>query len=253
MLAFSREAEVVVLEPPTDSLSAWYRADDLALANGASVSLWPDLSGNLNDLSTVSGVANPVMNTGDSEFNGHKTVDFAGSNALFKAYPAAFPSGNDAISLYIVNKPSLTGFAVQSPVSWGQDGITGARICWLFIESAPSTWIAACDSFSSGTDAYAATAAPQIDSLVMATGETIATADPKIDGVKPAVVSAGSGGALNIYANPEIRVGGFAQTSFNTYVGRIAEILVYDKEHSAAETLQTLQYLSARYGITLLV
>ena len=65
----------------TSALELWLQADDLALADGASVAEWPDASGNGNG-ATASGSRQPTFATslGPSEANGRPLVRFDGSD-----------------------------------------------------------------------------------------------------------------------------------------------------------------------------
>ncbi len=240
----------VPTQPPLGSLSAWYRADDIGVSNGSNVSSWVDLSGNGSDLGPVPAVSQPTYSTNVAAFNGHAAVSFSGTQLLYRTSPN-FAAGDAAISCYIVCDPTFAGGGGTTlPMfSWGQDGGAQYRPTVLFYNTDPQ-WIVAVDSFANNSPSYNATSSAQIVSFFNAQSNPISTSTILVDGAVPTQYNVGLGGAIAIPSPvAEVRMGGFVQNNSPCFVGQIAEVLLYNKNHDAGERAQTLGYLSNRYGI----
>ena len=237
-------------QPPLGSMSAWYRADDIGISNGSSVSSWVDLSGNGADLGPVAGVSQPTYSTNVAALNGRSAVSFSGSQLLYRTSPN-FAAGDAAISCYVVCDPTFSGGGGTTlPLfSWGQDGTALYRPTVLFYNTDPQ-WIVAVDAFANNSPSYNATSSAQIISFFNNQSNPISTSTILVDGSVPTQFNTGVGGALAIPSPvAEVRMGGFVQNNTPCFVGQIAEVLLYYKNHDAGERAQTLAYLSSRYGI----
>lgn len=95
---------------PTDSsVVAWWHADDLALADGTSVTTWTDKSSNA--LPATGSTAKPIYKT--AQANGKGTVRFNGASTfLTVGTPSALvtPIDTGTYSLLLVHKPNSAGF-----------------------------------------------------------------------------------------------------------------------------------------------
>lgn len=116
--------------PSLVGLQAWWRADDIALANGAPVVTWIDRTANGNDLTVPAGGVSPTYITSDPLFNGQAAVNFTILSGFRKALPVGFGSGSAALAAYMVLKfdpdPSL-GFNTIIIMGWG---IRPSRKAW---------------------------------------------------------------------------------------------------------------------------
>jgi hypothetical protein len=91
-LAQSAYSYVVSATPSaTTAMVAWFRADALGLGNGASVALWPDLSGNGNNAAQTNSGSQPTYVT--SAMNGLPVVRFTSSRSTSLSLPR--PVQND--------------------------------------------------------------------------------------------------------------------------------------------------------------
>jgi hypothetical protein len=107
-------------------LGLWLDASQLALANGATVSPWPDLSGAGRNAAVVDTA--PVYRA--TAFNGHPTVEFVGGTGLVQRLQVAglgtALSGKTQYTMFLVlNAHTLS----QSPAIG--DAPTGAAYEWL--------------------------------------------------------------------------------------------------------------------------
>lgn len=241
---------VAVNSPPLGSMSAWYRADDIGLSNGSSVSSWVDLSGNGADLGPVPGVSQPTYSTNVLALNGRAAVSFSGTEQLRRTSPN-FAAGDAAISCYIVCDPTFVGGGGTTlPIfSWGQDFGNLYRPTVLFYNTNPQ-WIVAVDAYATNSPSYNATSSAQIISFFNGQSNPISTSTILVNGSVPTQFGTGVGGALAIPSPvAEVRMGGFVQNNTPRFIGDIAEVLLYYKNHDAGERAQTLAYLSNRYGI----
>jgi hypothetical protein len=77
--AFFIPETVFAASPPTANLKIWLEANSLNLTNGASVSAWPDQSGNGYN-ATSTGSAEPTYET--NQINGLPALNFSGNQSL---------------------------------------------------------------------------------------------------------------------------------------------------------------------------
>lgn len=235
--------------PPTTDLISWWRADDLALPNGADVFSWTDRSGAGIVLLPLS-VDRPSYNDSTVGLNGQPSVYFENRNEALRALnPPNYPVGSGAFTVYAVHIPILASTSpVMTMIGWGRTFISGKSMSFSMFPGAP--WSLAADAFAAGTPSYTANGNPQIASISSASGQNMADATILVDGTVPALIGGGSAIPWDIN-NPceEVRMGGLVQNNGGWYNGNIAEVLIYRKAHSLAERAQTLAYLSTRYGI----
>jgi hypothetical protein len=82
---------------PTDlsGLIGWFKADSLALSNGAAVATWTDLAPAPHDLSQATGANQPTYNT--NQINGLPAVTFDGTNDSLASAAWASPTAGGTI------------------------------------------------------------------------------------------------------------------------------------------------------------
>lgn len=234
--------------PPTASLAAWYRGDDAGTVNGASVPIWVDRSGNGDDLGPVGGISQPTVLTNQIDFNSQTVVSLDGTQQLYKTLPSGIQGSNSAFSLYIVAKP--TAGSTRIAFAWGQP-FPGDAVNANFTINGAQAVVELTEGATMGSAQFVTTNDAQIFSACLGQGEDILTqSEIRIDGAIPANLGGGASGTLSIPVPvPEVRLGSYFGTPATSYVGLIAEILLYNKKHDATERAQTLAYLSDRYGI----
>jgi hypothetical protein len=238
------------LLPPTAQLSAWYRASDVNQANGTPVYTWTDRSGNGADLGPTfgGGLTPPTLVTGSVDFNGLNVLSLDGTQGLYRPLPPGYQGADSAFSLYIVCKPTVGMTRVA--FGWGQP-FPGDAVIANWTLNGAQTVVEQGDGASMGSPQFVTNNNAQIFAGYLGHAQDIQTqSEVTIDGAVPANLGGGAPGVLSIPVPvPEARLGSYFGTPATNFVGLIAEILVYHKEHNASERAQTLAYLSARYAI----
>jgi hypothetical protein len=123
-------------------------------------------------------------------------------------------------------------------------------VCFCYYGPAPH--VIGVDGYGNASKKYVANSNAQISAAFSASGANMSSAEILINGSTGTLASSGDAVPWNIpNPCPELRIGGFAQASYGPFVGKIAEILIYHKQHASTERTDTLNYLSNRYGISL--
>jgi len=246
MLSFAGSVESV--GPPSAQMSAWYRAGDIDQADGSSVSTWVDRSGNGADLVAIFGISQPTLIASSPAFNGQKAIELSGSQQLQRLLPPGYQGNDSAFSLYIVAQPANTGSLYA--FCWGQPFGTGDNVAFAWFTYSGNRAFTTTDSAAMGSPIFAATSNPQIVSVFNGQAQDIATSETLIDGAIPATLGPAGTGVLSIPSPvAEVRLGSHFGNVSTVFAGKIAEIIVYHTNHSAAERAQALAYLSSRYSI----
>lgn len=116
------------LQKTTHSIAAlpspigWWKAADLALADGTAVSSWTDASGNSRTLTQATGANQPVLKTAITPAGG-KVVRFDGANDVLKT--AAFANPTTGTCAVVVYRFSAVASAFQE----------------VFTHAAQATWV----------------------------------------------------------------------------------------------------------------
>lgn len=249
MVSFAGEDDE--LSPPTDSMGAWYRADDILLADQSTVTEWVDRSGNGANLIQTPG-ASPTLATNVASIGNRQAVQMTGTQQLFRTNPPGYAGGNSGYSLYLVHDPTLDNTTTIPSVAfgWGGPGVGNDRAT-VFIYKYNNQWVCGIESYNAGSGGRLIPFGGQIFSASLAQNATCSQTQITVNGQLLPDVDGSGGGPLAIPSPvPTVTLGHFPASygSFG-YKGKIAEILYYSKEHSASERAQTLAYLSSRYGI----
>jgi hypothetical protein len=213
-------------------LQAWWKADALALADGASVSTWPDSSGNGHN-ATQTGTARPTFRV--SGLNGRPAVRFAVISTQFLNVAPPL-----VVTPMAVPPVPWTSFAVMQAIT----GVNGFALCssvgyGLFTPLiAGDGKLKMCDGSGNYTDA---------GGPVIGAGAHVFSGHPDpgravfLDGVSQTMgpfIGPAPGGdfdRIGIYS------GGPADAN-------IAEILFYDSILSTSDRQAVEQYLKTKYG-----
>lgn len=102
-------------------LEAWWKADALGLADGASVTSWADSSGGGHTLTPWS-TNSPVNRTSIAGFNGEPCVEFAVGNAncgMSTPYAAALNPANMTVAFIFQLKDELNSWAMLQSIDSG--------------------------------------------------------------------------------------------------------------------------------------
>ena len=246
-------------DPSLTNLTGWYRADDIGLSNGASVTGWDDRQGT-SDLTRVA--YGPVYyNSSNSEFNNQPTVDFGGaiidnwSTPSFDLGPRL--AGNTII---MVVKPSYTGGNNQ--LLWASGGYPydgqGYNIFSDDMGGALGSVIKMSGYNGSGT--ILKTVEPNKPLIIYVSyeyGTTTTSNTLQIFGASSTFVPEWSWGGASLMSgggntgDGEMPIYG---TPWKFWLGynsgtSTAEVLYYNAVQSAQEKTDTIAYLASRYGI----
>lgn len=213
----------MVADPASISglINRW-RADSIALAQGAAVSSWPALTGSAV-LTQSTGAAQPSYQT--AGMNSQPTVRFDGSSDYMTA---ATTSTAQPVTVVMVLKLSVS--AQQQLVQAGSLQLFSNGSVWAV--NTGST------SLTGGTPGTSPTVV-----TMTATGGTATVYD------KGTQVISGSSGTTDL--GTPLQIAAFGTSTRSRFLnGDIAEVLVYNKVLSAAERSTVHSYVQDRYAIT---
>jgi hypothetical protein len=214
-IASHRTAPAPTGPPVTTGMVGWWDASTLALADGATVTSWPDNSGAGRHMTPVA--AGPILKTAVQ--NGKSVVRFDGTDRILQAAGSiVVPQHVFAVAKYAAaTMPSYNGLFTGSGAS-DQD--------ILFIGSGGTKWYAA-----GGTYTY------------------------HKDGVLDATLTAPMNAfAVMSMSNPtlwygylQFQIGNDRGNAGRYWNGDVAELIVYDRVLSTVERQQVEAYLTAKW------
>lgn len=220
---FSSNTVAAPLTPPTTGLLARYRADSVAGGDGATVTTWPDTSGNGYD---ATGTGSPVLKL--NIINGQPIVRFAGSQYVTSTVASTNANNSGVYLLSKSSSPSsfqtLAMFGTSNDAFYNQSS-SAYRINAAVGGSVPSTFLL--NGYSSGRDVNA--------SITFFRGQQ--QAEGKAQGV-------------TTNTQTSFRLAGYTSGGF-TWAGDIAEAFVYSPPLSVKDYNQLASYASQRYGLSL--
>jgi hypothetical protein len=197
-------------------LIGWYKADALALADGAAVATWTDSSTSANHATQATGANQPIFKAG--LLNGKPVIRFDGVND-FMTFTSRYSTIQTAF------------FVVKTTTPTTQQILLGDSTTFDWFADASSRFFG---SFASAT-------------ITGGAGYDNGTPDSPISLIKPSSyrIIAVAGTAANLHAEriTNDRTFGFY------WNGDFAEILLYNAALSAGDLQTVLDYLSAKYAI----
>lgn len=223
-------------------LVAWYKADSLALSNGATVTNWPDDSPNNNDLDTYESA--PIYNSSDALLNGMPSVTYDGNDSNYKSNPTGLPVGSSACTTYVVGYWDGTSGG-HDMFTWGSNAYNGARMGAGYYGGMIF------ENGGIGTLQRSVSAnSPFIFSYPYVAGANTTEAVTYLNGVSGTGEYPGAPGVANI-SNPvaEIVIGRPATAPAERWTGAVAEVLVFNTTHDSDTRRSVEAYLSSKYGI----
>lgn len=223
----------------------WFKAGDLALADGAAVTSWADAAGGVALAQTLA-ARQPVYKV--NIVNGHPVVRFDGGDCLFRSGSPL--NGDTGGAIFVVFRtttvPGSVKYLVSSPRDTSNVGFS------LQVDAGP-----ALASYSTtGSSPVLATGAVAYEDGAPHLAR--ATFDASLGSNEHALYHNGAlvdqqtnAAATLVLTQDEVNVGNFRDGAGGAYTGDIAEILAYDVALSGAQILQVETYLADKYGITL--
>jgi hypothetical protein len=246
--------DVAATDPATLSPALWFKADALALSDGAAVSSWTDSSGNGRHATQATAGKQPTYKT--NIWNGKPVVRFDGGDGLGTA--AADLSAQQVMTWYIV--ASATDQTTQIFCEFTDNASTNTGAAYMLVDTGSrlevttkgnvgfDAWTSL-NTFEDGTG----TARVMHGVFDMRTGtrhETQGGVDGDTTGRRGAAVN-----NTGFFANAPFNIGcrdadASAAASSVFLTGDIAEIIVYTGRHTAAQRWGIERYLAEKYAIT---
>ena len=245
---------------PAPGMSVWTRADKLVTFDGSGkVNTWGDLSGNGNNwIPTSNGSKGPPdFDASNSFVNNLPTIDFASNECMDMNYSLSLGVENTGFTLYMVSKknsyPNTWNMLICHTDSgawddgWGilqyTSGTTGKLQFWIrdWIDSNDGEQTSVLSAGIASGNAniykmvfdnnriYANIIGPDADSSI----SDITSFKANVPTDKGLQLNGGQGGSSNYTSNQDV-----------------AEVIYYKGTLTAAEILQTENYLKDRYGFT---
>jgi len=248
-------------DPSLTNLRGWYRADDIGLSNGASVTGWEDRQGT-SDLSRV--YNGPIYyNSSNSEFNNQPTLNFGSGGLIDSWNTPSFDLGPRLAgnTIIMVVKPTYDGgnnHLLSLPGGYPYDG-QGYNIYANDMGGALGSAIKVVGYNGSGTITKTVEPNKPLIIYVSYEYETNTSANtlqifgasstfvPEWSWGGASLMSGGGNtgdGAMPIYGTP-----GKFQLGYSLGTNT-AEVLYYNAVQGAQEKTDTIAYLSSRYGIS---
>lgn len=217
------------------NLSAWWKADSLALAAGAAVSSWADSGPGGFTATQATAAARPTFQTG--QINGKPVVRFDGvddglvsgassSHPETTIFAVVRPSTVTATGIYSVRAGSGSGALIfrirDTKINFGYQAVTQAAFGTTSLAANASRVITGSYSDSANTTAY--------------------YLDGSADGGSTAETTSLTAGLTSA-------IGMEPGQSARYFVGDIAEIIIYSRVLTASERAEVHSYLQDRYAI----
>jgi hypothetical protein len=248
---------------PQSGLALWLRADSITVDNGDTISEWKDRSGNGRDFSQSVANDKPTFVASDSTFNNKPCVQFSSNDALLRAFDAGLNTNEFTTILvmstnndnnnyqlgyesrsYLTSPTRLRGYNVYANMS-------GSNNRWEYWTGrSASSW---------NTELTAATGSAVVDTPNIVNlsieggngvGGVVTAKKLRIDGVDVA------SSTPNYHKNQSepTQLGRLNDgPSPNTFplLGKIAEVIHYNRKLTEAEMNLVEGYLSIRYNISI--
>lgn len=236
------------LPPVTSGLVKHVDANSIAgLSDGDPVNVWKDLAG-YDDL--VAYKNRPTYKTGI--INGLPVVWFGGSGAedgLEAKTETTHFSGNNAHTVFAVGR--ARGFGQASMWEFGENGSTGTYSAFNF-EGASSIGCRMGNGYNKFTPVTPYVNGTPGIFVISYAGGTATYSDYKldIDGIAAANAANNPDNQLNL-ASSTIRVGTrFGPDTANSFIGDIAEIMMFNRSLNKYEMADVGSYLADKYGLS---
>lgn len=208
--------------PLLTNLQAWFKADDLNLADGAEIASWPDASGNGRTATQATAAARPLMAL--NAINGRPATRWDGTakNLKTPAYTQAQPD-----TFFVVGKSIILsgGFTFC-------DALTNLAHCFFRLNTV----------FSVTAGTTVPTMALDVNYHILAAQFNGVSSYVRKDGVSGSVATCGNG-TINGLTIGSRGGGAFPMN------GDIAEIMHYSGVLTADQLNQVGAYLSAKYNL----
>ena len=250
---------------PQSGLSLWLRADSISVDDGATVSEWKDQSGNGRDFTQSTANDKPTFVTSDATFNNKPCVQFSSDDLLIKSFDTGLNTNEFTTFTVMCTNNDNNNYQVgyesrgfPSSIRMGYNiyaNMSGSFNRWEFWAGQSSSW-----SAINSPNGTAVVNQPNILTVSIeggnGAGGTVTAQGLRVDGTLATGLALSSSTLTPNYyknTNEASQVGKVTDTgSTGTFplIGKIAEVIHYDRKLTAAEINLVEGYLSSRYNIT---
>lgn len=227
--------------PISNDLQLWLDASDLSTitSSGGAVSAWADKSGNGNNATQPVGANQPA--TGATTRNGRNVIDFGGSPEELRLPSALFTISQGANTLFIVSKRNTETGSEERILAMGQNGV---GIKYGLRYSATSGSILFLNNNAAG-NVLTSTGHTNTDFQIIKGRRSGTTQAISVNGATEDTNTNGD----DTTGVDLARIGSLFGASY--LIGSVAEVLIYNRSLSDAESDVIERYLSAKWGVTL--
>jgi len=233
--------------PSNDAL--WLAANYSAVTTGSNVTAWDDLSGLSNNASTVNGTSPTLVN---NSINSYPVVNFAGSGGLQGAFGTAVTS--TAVSAFVVTQVSTTSGSASGifsiVASGGTDSSTANTNSAVLFERGNGEIFTERNKNIQGNYTNAnAIGQYHLETSIFANSGVVDNYFYSEGTAANSVAYAATAFNDGVYTIGSRYIGGVGTKNYLT--GQIAEVILYNKQLTAAQKNQVESYLALKYGFTL--
>jgi hypothetical protein len=236
--------------PSLVNLQSWWRADDISVADGAPISVWPEHQGNGNDLSvlTYEGGPSHTFVASAPSLNGQPAVNMASGSGLRKALPTGMGTGSAPFTLYLVMKVNdIPGN--YFPATLGDPSV--CQEAQMRLNNYGSSKYLEIALSCGSSFLQRETTIPGNSSIVAMRNSSAIGGNNSLE---VNGTSIGSNGGVPNVSDPmtQFAIGGYGSAAANYAMsGLISEVLYYTSAQTAEEITATYNYLSTKYGIAI--
>lgn len=224
---------------PPSGVQVWYSVDSfVALSDGASLTNWPDISGNGNHLLRT--IGNAVYST--TAMNGRPSVTFGGD--VYQSTSAIDLSGTDDVTFLVVVKSVAT--STQIILEFGPNWFGGTGGIFMSVDTASSTvgyghrWGGVASSTATASGITSGGVVIGTSDGALTTGET----EIELNGI---VATSGAGNTTGNFNSQNLNVGARSGGVANLS-GSISEIILWNRKLNSSELSAARNYFMAKYG-----
>jgi hypothetical protein len=243
---------------PTNGLVLWLDAESLQLNNGDNVAEWKDQSGNNRHVTQSVTADQPTYVASDAAFNGKSVVNFATDDVLTTPFDAELNT-NEFTTFVVMctnndNSNYQAGFESRTFSGGSRRGyniyanMTGSNNRWEF-------WVGQDGSWNNINSANGSAVVNQPNILTMfieggnGAGASVTAQTLRVDGTQVATATP------NYYKNATEptqvgRVNDIGSGSTFSLIGKVAEVIKYNRHLTDAEMGTVEGYLSLKYNIS---
>lgn len=226
-------------------LAAWYRADSLSLTDGTNIILWPDSSGNGNDLNSSHGGSLPIFYR--SRINSKPVAEFTygtGDDGIFRNSASGF-SGSSFATFIVLRHNSSN---LQEQYIYVIDDSGTCSGLGLTQTLRITTWQT---DVAQPCVGYYETGAPAISDTTKfhSIVTTYNAATPRLGLYQDGALVVSSAPVIALPTINYISLGNYGTGANKSLDGELAEILIYTTALSEINRVKISCYLSNKYAL----